>query len=736
MAPSSINTDNKLSSLKLGDIVTAVNKHRVLAGAIFVVCLVLAVLVTSAQTRIYESTATVYFDPRPPQPLGEKVVPVVNTTSSYWDRKEHYNTEQWILTSRAVLEPVVTTLRLHFDRGFVKNLPTVQVQSAQVVSVDKAVDLLLTRLTVKAVKESRLAKISCRDPNAERAKRIITAVVEFYLAQHEGTVASATSEASSWLRQQLITLRQELDDSERALYKYKRDRDLLSVSIDDQSGMLREELSQISDALTQARTRRQQIASRSQQLDQVKEDSPSDLPSRELLESQVLQDLRTRFMLASQQHASLVGQGRGHSHPDVMAAAAEVSTARTELLAEVSNIKRSLAKDVQATDAEIGGLYGMFEKARKNALEVNQLEIDYNRLKRTRDTNEQLLTLVNERSKESDLTEMLRPRDVRIVEQASIGRTPVSPNVSLNLLIGTVLGLLFGVGAATARHILDRTIRQPDDIEEVLSLPFLGYLPASEDKGPAYGADPKKKVKRGRRAEGGGGGGPRIEFVAHENPTNTFSEATRAIRTSIMFSSPDKPLRRLLVTSANAGEGKTTVAANLAITLAQLNRNVLLLDCDLRRPRIHKIFEVNNDNGLTGAILDPTGVFDHVVATRIPKLSILPSGVIPPNPSELFHSQTFAEVLDKLGERFDVIVMDSPPLGPVTDSAVLAPQCDGAVLVVRAQHTSKLSALRATRQLHSVGANLIGTVLNAFSPLGKNPYYYRGYEYRQRDGEA
>jgi capsular exopolysaccharide synthesis family protein len=216
-----------------------------------------------------------------------------------------------------------------------------------------------------------------------------------------------------------------------------------------------------------------------------------------------------------------------------------------------------------------------------------------------------------------------------------------------------------------------------------------------------------------------------------------LAEAARALRTNIIFMSPDKPQRRLLVTSAGPAEGKTTVACCIAIAMAQAGQRVLLVDCDLRRPRLHRVFSRVNDAGVTNVLMDLDMLDRLKLETEIPNLSLLPSGPIAPSPAELLHSDRFGELLAELERRYDRVIIDSPPVVPVTDAAILSKRVDGTVLVVRAFDTRRELARRAVRNLQDVDANVVGTVLNALNPgrgTGYQQYYY--YHYYGKSGYA
>jgi capsular exopolysaccharide synthesis family protein len=329
---------------------------------------------------------------------------------------------------------------------------------------------------------------------------------------------------------------------------------------------------------------------------------------------------------------------------------------------------------------------------------------------------------VLERSKESDLTRRLRVNNISVVDLPTVPKGPIKPNMPLNVMGGLVVGLLLGVGAAMGRGLLDRTVKTPDDVEQLLKATFLGLIPEIDEStlGPAPG---KRKRRQQVIAP---------ELIVHTNPMSGIAEASRSVRTNLIFTTPDRPYRVLLVTSSGPSEGKTTVACCVSVAMAQAGKRVLLIDCDLRRPRIHRIFHVTGQEsgGLTTALLDESHE-DCAVQTEVPNLYVIPAGPIPPNPSELLHSERFKTFLNHMKERYDQIILDSPPLVAVTDATILSTIVDGTMVVVRAFKTSKDLAKHANRILSDVGARMAGVVLNAVN-LHKDEYRYR-YQYYRRD---
>jgi polysaccharide biosynthesis transport protein len=696
------------------------NKSRWLIVAIAACVLACVAFYTLGQTKVYRANAMLQIDPSPPSPLGRDVPAIVAMGDAFWNNQEYYATQYKIIASRHTAAEAVRSLGLHRDPGFVLGLSPGKEGRPVNISVDAAAAMILARLKVEPIKESRLVSLSMDDADPARARRVLTSVVEVYLRHNIDEAVNSNSSAGEWLRDQLSKLKQDLEASELALHEYKSTQQILSVSLDEQSNMLREEMTRLNQALTDVRTKREHIASRARELSKISADAPVELPASELLASPLLSTLRTNYMQAASEVAAITGAGKGANHPDVVSATARIALARDALTAEIRNVQGAVNNDLVAAGREVGGLSQLFEAAKQRAMNLNLLEIEYRRLERTKSNNEKLYGLVLERSKESDLASMMRFSNVRVIEPPLEGKTPISPRVPLNLALGAFAGIALGLAAAAGRDQLDRSIKHAEDVERTLGLPFLGTLPLA----------PLNEGKAAQRANPKAPQSP-PELLAFEHSTSALAEAARGVRTNLIFMSPDKPFRRLLVTSAAPGEGKTTVASAIAIAMASADQKVLLIDCDLRRPRLHRVYQRTNDVGVTSVTLDPSMLETESLATQVPNLDLLPSGPMVPNPAEFLQSAAFSVLLTELSKRYDRIVIDSPPASIVSDSAILSTQVDGAVFVVRASKTPRETARKAIRSISDVSGHIVGVVLNAFD--FRRPGYggYAYYQYSQ-----
>lgn len=712
-------------------LVRAILKHWPLGALVAVAVLTSTAFYTAGQTRIYRTTTTLQIDPTPPRPLGSEIQTVVDMGSgSYWNNKEYFTTQQKILEGRTLARETARVLNLQQDPSFL-NYKAKKMPPGKTPDLEDAASALSSRLVVESVRDSRLVNISLTDSDPKRARRILSTLTQVYLQRNVDNVVDSTGAASEWLRDQVNKLKTELEQSELALHSYKRSKQILSVSLDDQSNMLRGEMQQLNEALTRTNAKREELEARSRELDKIDSNDPALLPATELLTSALLGNLRKDYIQAKSDYNALIGEGKGESHPRVEAARAMVDTTRQALLAEVRNVQGAVRGDLTAVTREAQGLSSLFERAKHRAMDLNMLEIEFRRLERNKANTEKLYGLVLERSKESDLTGMMRFNNISVVEPPSVPKAPYRPRVPLSLAIGLVAGVVLGLLVASGREFLDQTIHSPQDIQPDIEIPLIGTLPIVT----AQAAAPNVYSRRSRKSRGRSvlpESSP--ELVVHDAPSSNVAECARSIRTSLMFASPDKPFRRILVTSASPGEGKTTVACSIAIAFAQAGQKVLLLDCDLRRPRLHRIMHRENAAGLTTSLQNPSDANSAVLETQVPNLFLLTSGPHVPNPAELIQSDAFGRLLESLSQVYDRIILDSPPVLAVTDALIAAARVDATLVVVRAGKSRREVLRQVQRKLADVRIPVAGMVLNALEPKRANGgyYYYPYYGYGRK----
>ncbi|MCS6900804.1 MAG: polysaccharide biosynthesis tyrosine autokinase [Myxococcales bacterium] len=693
----------------------------------------LASLWLNRQVRWYRAEATIVYDWSQPAALGRRV-DVFDPYTDFFNKQELMETEFRIIASQRVLRQVVTDSGLDIDRAFLEaNFPGTQPGH---VKAEQLIDLLKSRLKVQGVKGTSIANISYEDTDPQRAQRLVTAIIDTYIRVSNEDTVGITGNALAWLREQVQKLQQDLEGSESELHRFKKERNLLSVSLNDQNNLLRSEIGSIQTAVTQVNIKRAQLVSRANALAKVTRANPDDLPASELMNDPVLTQLRNDFLKARAELTQHKTAGKLENHPDIQQAQAQLDNSLEAFIRQVRNIQGAALREAAVVSSEAAALQALLEDAKKRALDLNMEEIKYNQLQRATSTNEKLYTNMLERMKEVDLSRMINTKNIKPLDPARLPTVPIRPVVGNILAIGAGIGFFVGLLIAVLRELADRTIRTPTDLEQKLGLSCLGLLPAFE--GILGSQRPGK-----RRNQINPDIADKPELVVARQPMSMVAEAARSIRSNITFMSPDRPPRLLLVTSASPSEGKTTTAATLAATFAQANARTLIVDLDLRRPRLHKIFDIGPEHGITSVMLGEETLDEAIQPTSVPNLSVLPAGRTPPNPAELLMSDRLMELLHQLRDRFDRVIIDSPPTNPVTDAVILSTRVDGTVFVVRSYSTTIDQVRHSLRAIRGVQGKLLGVILNVVDlrrleyKYSYNYRYYSGYgEYSQAAPKA
>ncbi|HXJ23378.1 MAG TPA: polysaccharide biosynthesis tyrosine autokinase, partial [Polyangia bacterium] len=407
----------------------------------------------------------------------------------------------------------------------------------------------------------------------------------------------------------------------------------------------------------------------------------------------------------------------GAEYPRMKSLIGQMDTIRKAYEKEVDGVLATFEKSYQEMVDNERSLKALMEQQKKEAIELSKIEVEYKPLKRVSEQEEKMYGIIASRQKEIDITGPMKTNNVRVLERAVVPGVPVRPKPIQNLLLGLVLGLGTGIGLAFLIEALDNTLKTQQDVEQLLGTAVLGLVPVI---GAAPGGEAAQVSDNLRERDLG-------VFL---DPKSVAAECCRSIRTNILFMSPDKPLKIMVVTSPSPQEGKTTTAINLGVTMAEAGSRVLLIDTDMRRPRLHRSFGVPNQTGISTVIVGKASLDEAVKRTDVPNLDVLPCGPVPPNPSELLHTDRFGQVLAQIGKLYDRIILDSPPTSAVTDPAVLGNLADGVILVVKAGETTRDAATHARRQLATAKARLVGVVVNLIdfsNPAYGYEYYYRNY---------
>lgn len=689
-------------------------RRKYLILLVFSVVAVGVTLYTVRQPRVYQAQLSLIIDPKEPRFLDSQIQDVnTDSTSNYWANKEYIETQVRIIQSRSVSQRVVEKLGLATDVEFL-GLSKVadEKRRAELMARADPVSRVQGRIKVETVKDSRVSLIKIEDGDPQRAALLANEVAQAYIDELLAQKLKLTENASKWLDERRDSLSESARASEFALYTFRKQSDMLSTSIDDRANMVSARLGSTSSALTAvqlkiAGLKARVAAIRSVQTQYGAEDRlwAEALPAAR--ESSSLGKYKDRVLTLRNECTDLQSRYLD-GHPKVAECRDRLSSAEREFARELSNLVVSSEAELREALEQERNLSALLSEARAEAFEVEKKKLELDRLKGESENTKRQYDSVFKRLKDIELSGLLRTSNVRVLDAARPSLAPIRPNVPQGILMGLVAGLVLGIGLALLLDFLDTSVMTQHDIEDRLGLTFLGFVPSIDETAPGS-----------------------KDLHIHREPKSLIAECTRSIRTNLLFMSPDKPFRRMLVTSSGPQEGKSTTVINLAIAMAQSGSKVLIVDTDMRRPRLHKAFGVPNDVGVSSLVVGEGRIEDAIKTTDVPGVYVLPCGPVPPNPAELQHTRAFSELLEELSRRFDKVILDSPPVGAVADAVVLATQVDGVVVVLKAGLTNADVALRTVRTLRDVKANIYGGILNDVN-LKHSKYgdYYYGYAYK------
>jgi capsular exopolysaccharide synthesis family protein len=673
-----------------------------------IVATVIAFVYTYRQPKVYEATCQVIIEPMAPQVLpGSKDV-VELGTGTYWANKEFYETQYRIITSTSVGQRTAEKLGLQYDSDY-----------SSLVGENHDLQLLgrvvSGQVSVKPIKDSRLAALTVSDRKPQRAALIANTTADTYIEQNLDYKLEGARTAMAWLAEQEADLKRQLEKSELKLYQYKKDRNLLAVSLDDKQSMLSQNLANVNAKLTDLRIRLLELDAKRKMIQRARANIADQETLPEIREKGTIERLRDSYVQLSKESADLSSR-YGPEHPKMKALSGQVEIIRKAYEQEIDGVLTAFEKAYEELQENERSLKVLMEQQRKEAIELSKIEVEYKPLKRAADQEERMYSVIANRQKEIDITGPMKTNNVRVLERAVVPTVPVRPKPLQSLVLGLLLGLGTGIALAFAIEALDNTLKTQSDVEQLLGTPVLGLV-------PIIGAGPGVVVEASDHLR-------ERDLGVFLDPKSVAAECCRSIRTNILFMSPDRPLKTIVVTSPSPQEGKTTTAINLSVTMAEAGGRVLIVDTDMRRPRLHRSFGVPNQTGISTVIVGKATLEEAVKRTDVPNLDVLPCGPVPPNPSELLHTDRFAAVLADCGKIYDRIILDSPPTSAVTDPAVLGNLADGVVMVVKAGETTRDSATHARRQLATAKVRLVGVVVNAIdfsNPAYGYDYYYRNY---------
>ena len=583
-----------------------------------------------------------------------------------------------------------------------KSLSVKPIDGFENLEFDWIADIISSSISVKPVEESRIFIISFMSENPFFSRIVANTLVKAYMEELLELKMASSGITIKWMSQKADEEREKVKESEAKLQKYIRDNDI--VTIEDRVTVVPQKLSEFSSQLSRAEARRKELYSIYSQIQQASNDNSIPLEAIPAIkDDRTIQSIRDEITKAQQKITEL-SKKYGPKHPLMISAVSEQDSLLEKEKEETRRVINSIKREYELAQANEDNVRNLLEKTKAEVLGLNEKFLQYQVLKREVETNRALYEALFSSLKEQNVTEESQNVNVFVVEPAETPRSPKKPRKKLNIFLGLVFGLWGGISLAFFIEYLDNTIKTPEEAQERLGLPMLGVIDRCKfDSGDEIGK----------------------ELISLYERNSAQVESFKTLRTSVILSYSDKPSESILVTSMMPGEGKTMVAANLAITLAQAGQRVLLIDGDMRKPRLHKIFRLDSSLGGLSTLLAGAGGVE--LSGPLASLFILTAGPLPPNPSELLGSGKFKEFVREQKLKYDIVIFDSAPIVSVSDSLIISREVDGVIVVTKAAATPYEVVEKGIKSLTDIKANILGMVLNGFDPQKYRYYYGKDY---------
>jgi len=713
--------------LHLRDYWATAHKHLHLALITFIVIVGLTTLYCFTAKPVYQGTAQILIDldSNPTVSFAEGGAAVLQQRNIV----DYFNTQKEILYSRTFADRVVRRLQLDKNNyfiekkevarnsiskktvGFIKEtinglFPSQQASAKELADADvlkeldpELTDAVLYDMEVTLSGKASIIKVNYFSDNPSMAAGMANGVANTYIEHNLDIRVKPFKDAVEWLSGRMVDLRGKVEDSEKTLQKYKEGMGV--VSFEAKESVIVQSLQENASQLVQAMIKRQDAETHYRQIKSVIDRPELLATSPDIMNNLVIQNLRIAELTLKSQMSDL-SEKYGPRHPQMVRARTALETIQKNVISEARKMLNAAKTNYEITLSNETSIKNALDQQKKEVLDLSRKAIDFNVVSGESQSNKQFYELLLKKLQEASLSSGVSVSNVQVVDRAMIPDDPIRPKKALYILLSAFVGFFGGIFIVFFTEYMDDTIKTSAEVEQILNLPFLALLPSTKEKGSIYvTADTRSMI----------------------------AEAY----------TPERPPKLLLVTSATPAEGKTTVSSNLAVAMAMMGEKVLLIDADMRRHNIHKVFSLDNAVGLTNAIIDPAAVPACIKKIPdVPNLNVITGGAISPNPLEMLSSQRARDLLTELGRNYDRVIIDSPPLLAVADAVVLARIADAVILVAWGGTTSSGLIKRALQTISSVkDLKILGVILNNIN-ISKRGYYqyYPYYDYYTKDGDA
>lgn len=675
-------------------------KYRKLLVAIVLGFFVVSLIIAFTRTPLYTATARLRigsYDPILPSTQVEDILQQRTRESNFME------TQVRELESRSLVGKILEDEQLF--RVFAQDKTEID---------EKVIKRYLEAVKVNPVRRTSLVDIQVTLKDADVAAAIANAHVDSFIEWTRDSRVEQQSRGIQYLKSQAGELRNKVASLEREMAQYAEDNSIVALNKDE--NITAQKLSRLNQLLTDT-TAKRIVAEKAYEEALAGHES-----GRAGVEDQSTQSLRTELGRLEAEYRQL-GEKFTSEYPRMKQLSGQIAGLKKAIDGQQGQIITGLKAKMEAARSEEAQLKEELELQKSQAFELSRSSVQYNILNRELETSRELLDSILKQIKELSVSVESNASNISVVDYALSPLSPSYPRKSLFVAIGLILGVVVAIASAFLLSYIDNTVKTPEELTQFLRLPSLGVIPSFDLEKVAGDNQNLPALKK--------------DIVFLKDPKSLAAEAYRTIRTGILLSQAGEAPRTILVTSAQSGEGKTTTALNLAACLASSGGRVVLLDADLRRPNVLKTLEGQNSGKGLVELLTGQAKLDEVMRTDVLKrVSVITSGRVPPNPAELLGSQEMSNLLRSLDEHFDYVLIDSPPVLPVTDSVILSRIVDGVVLVVKGGATPKKVVFDAKKRLSSVGAQILGVVLNDVNILGGDYYYYNRYYYSYYNEET
>jgi polysaccharide biosynthesis transport protein len=721
---------------------------------------VLGFLLTLPQTPVYQSVSRIEI-----QSLNDNLMNTRQseaTVENINDVERHIQTEIKVLQSDSLIGSVIEKLKLDQSPESLEQPGRLTVwrramglkDTASTSSLDQMIKAAAENLKVQSLKGTSIVELTCDSTNPKLAANFLNTLNAEFSDRSMRSRWDNAQRTGDWLNHQLEDMRIKLEKSEDALQTVARASGLLFTG--ENKSVAEDKLGQLQEELSKAQAER---ISKQSRYEIAKSSTPESLP--EVMDASSLNDYRSKLTELQRQAAELDGSLTAN-HPKFQRVQAQIVLIQQTLEFERNNILRRIGNELESARRREKLLQTEYTTQASLVSEQASKGIQYGILKREVDTNRQIYEAMLQKVKEYSIASAIRASNVIVVDPAKAPLLPYKPNIFRYSLLGLFLGLGAGVVLVFSLNQADRSIQQPGDTALYLDVRELGVIPSAKvdpglrdamkqlsDRSLKKGKDAKLAVlleeNHGNGNGNGNGNGHKTEIVPQtvelatlQRKYSLLAEAYRATLASILFTGQNGSRPRvILVSSPSPEEGKTSSVTNLGIALAEINRRVVLIDADMRRPRLHEVFEIDNSQGLCDLLREKQSIEEYpiealVKETRVPNLYLLPSGPSGLSIANLLYSPRLVELIKRFRNDFDAVIIDTPPMLQISDARVMGGLSDGIILVLRAGRTSRDTALAATRRFEEDGTRIIGTILNCWDPKKSShngyysKYYYEG----------